>query len=223
MCPLRFHARPNIKKKKDCFAALIITGKPFRECYYLGMKAAGFVLVGGQSRRMGRDKARLPMPSGLLVETIASTLAQVTESVALVGPPGAYSDLPYECLSDRRPGLGPLAGLETALFSQRTEFNLVAGCDMPNLESSWLCALLKAAEAGNSLCVAAQDAGGRIHPLCAVYRSASLPFVQRALDSGRLRLRDLLSDLAAETLEIGATVENVNTPAQWAAWQAANF
>jgi molybdopterin-guanine dinucleotide biosynthesis protein A len=56
-----------------------------------------------------------------------------------------------------------------------------------------------------------------------VYRSACLPFIQRALDSRRLRLLDLIRDLKAETVEIDAIVDNVNTPEQWAAWQAANI
>ena len=188
------------------------------------MKAAGFVLAGGQSRRMGRDKARLPVVrSQLLVETVAATLAQITDSVALVGPPEGYADLPYECLPDLRRGLGPLAGLETALLSRRAEFNVITGCDMPGLRACWLRALLEIALKSNSLCVVAKDSAGRLHPLCAVYRSGCLPFIQRALDTGQLRLLDLIRNLQAETVEIDGIVENVNTPEQWATWQAANI
>ncbi len=187
------------------------------------MKAAGFVLVGGQSRRMGRNKARLPVRSELLVETVAATLAQVTDSVALVGPPEAYADLPYECLPDLRRGFGPLAGLETALLSRRAEFNVITGCDMPGLQAPWLRVLLETASESGSLCVVAKDPAGRLHPLCAVYRSGCLPFIQRALDVGHLRLLDLIRNLQAGTVEIDGIVDNVNTPEQWAAWQAANI
>ena len=83
------------------------------------MQAAGFVLVGGQSSRMGRDKARLRIGSGLLVEDVAGKLASCTASVTLVGPPERYADLPFECLPDLRPGLGPLAGIEAALVQLR--------------------------------------------------------------------------------------------------------
>lgn len=218
-----FHARPKIQKKKDCFDALIITGKAWGECYYLGMKAAGFVLVGGQSRRMGQDKARLPIGSKLLVEHIAATVGQVTEWVGLVGTGGAYADVPYECLPDRRQNLGPLAGLETALLSERSEFNVITGCDMPSVQASWLRALLGAAQRTEALCVAATDTSGQLHPLCAVYRSGCLPLVQQALDAGDLRMLDLIRTLRAETVELDGIVQNINTPQQWAAWQAANF
>jgi molybdopterin-guanine dinucleotide biosynthesis protein A len=182
------------------------------------MRAAAFVVVGGQSSRMGQDKARLRTGSHLLVEEIAARIASVVPHVALVGPPERYADLPFECLPDLRPSLGPLSGLETALAADRAELNLVAGCDMPNLDPRDLARLLEIAEQTNAPCVAARDAAGRLHPLCAVYRSACLPVIQRALDEGRLRLLDLLKELNAVELPVDSVIHNLNTPQQAAAW-----
>jgi len=183
------------------------------------MRAAAFVLVGGRSSRMGRDKALLRCNSRPLVEDVAVKAASIAGSVTLIGRPERYSDLGFDCLPDLRSGLGPLAGIEAALDSGRGELNLVLACDMPGLERDWLSRLLSQARRTNALCLACRDESGMLHPLCAVYRSACLPFVRRALDARRLKLLDLLGELDAASLEIPHKISNLNTPREWAAWQ----
>jgi molybdopterin-guanine dinucleotide biosynthesis protein A len=185
------------------------------------MCVAGFVLVGGHSLRMGQNKARLRVDSRFLVELIASRVAEVAESVTLIGNPQAFRDLPFECLADLRPGLGPLAGLETALASSRAEFNFVHSCDMPGIPPGVLERLLAVCRSTPALCAMARDAGGRRHPLCAVYHGDCLPFVRAALDAGRLRLLPLVEELKAVEVPIDSILCNLNTPEEWATWQAA--
>jgi len=185
------------------------------------MRAAGFVLAGGRSSRMRQDKARLKVGSRYLVEVVARALAEATGSVTLIGDPSSFADLPLECLPDVRPGLGPLGGLEAVLASDRAEFNLVLGCDMPDIQSSDLKRLLAVAEETGALCAVAMDTEGRRHPLCAVYHRNALPFVRAALDTHRLRLLDLVEELKAVDVHIHSALSNLNTPEQWAAWQAA--
>ncbi|MBV9265741.1 MAG: molybdenum cofactor guanylyltransferase, partial [Acidobacteriaceae bacterium] len=133
------------------------------------MHAAGFVLAGGQSRRMGRDKAMLPWGSGVLLEDVAKRVAVAAGNVAVVGDPAAYGHLGIECLADLHPGLGPLSGIEAALASNRGTCNLIVACDMPGLPVEHLRALLRAAREGVSRCVVTIDGAEKIHPLCAVY------------------------------------------------------
>lgn len=198
---------------------MIITGKPANECYHLGMRAAGFVLVGGHSSRMGRDKARLLLDSHLLVEDVAAKVAKVAGNVALVGHPARYSDLSFEVIPDLQPGLGPLAGIEAALAKARAELNLIVACDMPGLACEWLDCLLATAEQSAALCLAAEDMSGCLHPLCAVYRTSCLPIVEDALAARRLKVLDLLSTLHATAVKMPAPLHNVNTPEDWRRWQ----
>lgn len=202
---------------------MIITGKPTSQCYYLGMRAAGFVLVGGHSSRMGRDKARLSLNSHLLVEDVAKKVAKVAGNVALIGDPARYSDLPFECIPDLHAGLGPLAGVEAALARARADLNLILACDMPGLRCEWLDRLVTTAEQSSALCCAAQDIGGALHPLCAVYRRDCLPLVERALAARRLKLLDLLSTLNATAVKMPVSLENVNTPQDWQRWQTSEL
>ena len=191
------------------------------KCYHFGMRTAGFVLVGGQSSRMGRDKALLPWNSASLVEDVAATVKAAAGSVTLIGDLSRYRHLGYDCLSDRRPGLGPLAGIDAALSSYRGELNLIAACDMPGLPLTWLKLLLEIAAQSDALCTHLVDSNGVMHPLCAVYRSDCLPMVQNALEEKRLRLTDLLTSLNARSVVVPSPVWNVNTPEEWSAWQNA--
>lgn len=183
------------------------------------MQAAGFVLVGGRSSRMGRDKALLPMDAHALVENVAARVREVAGNVALVGRPERYEGLGFECLPDLRADLGPLAGIEAALASGRGEFNLILACDMPEIERGWLIRLLQHAKETQAPCTIARDQGEIVHPLCGVYRRDCLPTVQRALDERRLRALELIEELTADFIDIGALIPNLNTPEDWTAWR----
>ena len=185
------------------------------------MRTAGFVLVGGQSARMGRDKARLPLASGLLVEGVAAKVKRAAGSVTLVGRSASYRDLPFPAIDDLRPALGPLAGIEAALASECAELNLIVACDMPDLEESWLTRLLEEAACHPGPCLISQTVDGRLHPLCGVWRAECLLSVRRALDANRLRLLDLVRELNARYLLQTHSLTNLNTPEQWAEWQLA--
>jgi molybdopterin-guanine dinucleotide biosynthesis protein A len=185
----------------------------------LGSMAAGFVLVGGHSSRMGRDKAFLRWHSRFMVEHVADQVASCVGKLALVGDPDRYGALGIDCFPDLHPGVGPLAGIEAALETKRGELNLIVACDMPDLETASLLKLLERAEMNDAQCLAARDENGLIHPLCAVYRSSCLPVIRGALEAGRLKLLDVLEELGAVTMEIGQRISNVNTPEEWSVWQ----
>lgn len=183
------------------------------------MQRAGFVLVGGQSTRMGRDKALLPLREtpdqhSVLVEHVASQVASVAGNVALVGSPERYRHLQLECIADLQPGFGPLSGIHAALSQRRAALNLVVACDMPCLSSDLLAELFERAQAGCYRCVAAEDAVS-VHPLCAVYHADALPTVERAMHEGQFRLTSLLRALDVVSVHQGSSLPNCNTPQEW--------
>jgi molybdenum cofactor guanylyltransferase len=180
------------------------------------------VLVGGQSSRMGRDKALLPTGSRFLVQQIADAVGAVAGSVALVGSPDTYRNrFALDCLDDMRPGYGPLSGIHAAVSSGRGDYNLIVACDMPAVPQGLFAALFAVAEKHQARCVVTIDSARNVHPLCAVYHHDALYAVERALDNSQLRLMDLLRDLDAIRFETSLNVQNCNTPAEWAAFEQA--
>jgi molybdopterin-guanine dinucleotide biosynthesis protein A len=185
------------------------------------MQASGFVLAGGASKRMGRDKALLPYGGATLVEHVAKTVLEAAGSVALVGDPDKLAQLGLPVFPDELPGCGPSSGIYTALRVTATDWNLVVACDMPSVSVDILRVLLLRAETADRNCVAAVGPYGQPEPLCAVYHRRCLPALARAIRDKRLRMRDLIKELGAIWMRVDASaLANVNTPAEWAEFES---
>lgn len=180
------------------------------------MEAAGFVLAGGGSTRMGRDKALLPYRGRTLVEVIASAVQNATGSAIIVGNPDRYAYTGFPVCADHIVGCGPIGGLFTALSITAMDWNLVVACDMPMLSPAMLRSLLERAFESPAACVVAAGPDGKRHALCAVYHRRCLPAVDRAIRASRLKMGELLVDLDAVSVALDpAALANVNTWDEW--------
>ena len=173
---------------------------------------AGFVLVGGRSTRMGRDKATLPYHGTTLAEWIARQVSEAAGSATLVG--NVDTGIP-----DLYPGEGPLGGIITALEHSRAEWNLIVACDMPYAEAPFLRRLLHAARESGADALIPHGPSGLPEPLCAVYRRQALDTIRASFAAGTRKVTDGLAGLVVVTLEIEevAQFQNLNTPEDWAA------
>ena len=187
------------------------------------MQASGFVLAGGGSTRMGRNKALLPFRGITLVEHIARIVREAAGSVTLIGDPVQLGHLGLPVVPDTLPASGPAGGIYTALTVTSSDWNLITGCDMPALSCGILRGLIRRATvASNTIdCLAAAGPGGEPEPLCAVYHRRCLAAVTRAIGEKRLKMKNLLTELAVELIPVDETaIANVNTPAEWAEFEA---
>jgi molybdopterin-guanine dinucleotide biosynthesis protein A len=194
---------------------------PPLHCYHLLMDSmAGFVLTGGRSSRMGRDKALLPIEGSLMVERTAEVVCAAAGSVTLIGAPGRYARLGLPVLSDLvedGPG-GPIFGLHTALKTTCADWNLLVACDMPGLTAGFLSDLLAAAKQLGCDCLVPKTDSG-LHPLCAVYHRRTARTVEFAVQHKRFKMHDLLKSFGAVSWPVAdaSLLENVNTPLEWGA------
>jgi molybdopterin-guanine dinucleotide biosynthesis protein A len=185
------------------------------------MQASGFVLAGGASKRMGRDKALLPYSGETLVQHVAGIVREAAGSVALIGDPERLGHLGLTVLSDELPGHGPASGIYTALRTTQTDWNAIVACDMPAVTADLLRELLRRAETAQRNCVAPTGPYGQPEPLCAIYHRRCLPALGRAIRDKRLRMRDLVKEIGAVWVRVEApALANVNTPAEWADFEA---
>jgi molybdopterin-guanine dinucleotide biosynthesis protein A len=178
---------------------------------------AGFVLVGGNSSRMGRDKAALPLRGRTMAEHVAAAVAEAAGSATLIGPPERYGSLGYPVIPDSRPGLGPLGGIHTALAASHALWNLIAACDLPAISAAFLKELIAAAEASGADCLIPAGPSGRPEPLCAAYHSDCRDAIGAALDRDLRKITDGLTGLRVAMWRVGESdwFQNVNTPQEW--------
>jgi len=184
------------------------------------MRRSGFVLAGGTSSRMGRDKALLVYRETTLVEHVARAVRDAVGSVTLIGDPDRYGELGHPIYRDIVPACGPLGGIYTALSVAPTDWNLVVACDMPGISASALRGLIEPEPESGRYSVMAAGPGGVPEPLCAVYHRNCLRVLDRAIREKRFKMRDLVAELQAELRPFdGAALANVNTPGEWAKFQ----
>jgi molybdenum cofactor guanylyltransferase len=190
--------------------------------YHFSVNRAGYVLVGGRSSRMGRDKALLPYRAEVLGSAVARVVARAAGTAVLVGNPLRYGHLGYPVIPDLYPDEGPLGGILAALAHSSAEWNLVAACDMPHVTAAFLCAVLEAAERSGADSVLPAGPAGRLEPLCAAYHRRSLWALEAAFARGVRQVAEALDELRTVCFPAGevSLFQNVNTPQDWLAYAA---
>ena len=180
----------------------------------------GFILVGGQSRRMGTDKSRLTIDGQSFVERIAGELAGVTNSQKIVGGHPLAAGHALESVPDAFPGWGALGGVHAALSACLTPWALIVACDFPFVTSQLFARL--AGLRSNFEAVAPIQPDGIPQPLCALYRrEPCLKQAEQFIKSGERKPVALLQSLQTRWVSYeelsdldGANhfFENINTP-----------
>lgn len=181
------------------------------------------ILNGGRAERFGgRDKGGLVAGSRTIRDHQLAVLATLSDDLLIVGGEGcAPTGARVRMVADRHPGLGPLAGLESALIEARHDVVVVVACDMPGITAPFLAQLLARVEAVDAV---VPRTGSGYHPLCAVYRRTCLPVVSQRLAAGRLamkgifdavRVREVSGPELAASGDPARLLANVNTPADY--------
>ena len=185
----------------------------------------GMILAGGASSRMGRNKALIELEGQPLIARVVQALRPLADDILIVAnDPQPLSFLNLPIIPDITPGYGPLMGLYSGLKGASGELAVMVAVDMPFLTPDFLRFLLALAPDHD---VVIPEAGGRLHPLCAVYRRTTcLPAIEQVIARGQRRLiafhplvrvrrvgEDALRAISPDLLALA----NVNTP-QELAW-----
>jgi len=193
----------------------------------------GFVLAGGDSRRMGRAKSELVLDGETMLERQIRVLRAVCRTVAVIGIPNSVSGLHVSAWTDEIPGRGPAGGIYSALLHARTEFNLILGCDLPFVDARFLRFLAQRALDSPADVTVPEARDLRIQPVSAVYRRRALAAVRSRLNAGLNKTQDLVYRLWPRVVswrEIARAgfpsriLANMNTPEEYeAAKQILNY
>lgn len=188
------------------------------------MKRGGIVLCGGQSSRMGRDKATLPFGPEVMLQRVVRLLGEAVEEIVVVAAPGQkLPPLPdvIHVVRDHREGRGPLEGLYAGLteVQGRADAVFATSCDVPLLVPAFVDRMFDLL-GEHDIAVPKDDKFH--HPLAAVYRAGVvLREVEALLAADRLRpffLFERCTTLEVPTADLRsvdaklATLSNLNRP-----------
>lgn len=171
----------------------------------LGFDVGGYVLAGGKSSRMGRDKASLELAGKPLALHAVTKLQRVCADVHILS--GNVELASYAPLvQDLHPGCGPIGGMEAAFEHSRHEWNLLMPVDMPFFPSSifqsWVTGVVYSGFSKlRGTRVALFTVFGRPQPLfCMLHRDVA-PFVRAALFRGEYKVFPVLENAGKELSE----------------------
>jgi molybdopterin-guanine dinucleotide biosynthesis protein A len=193
---------------------------PAKQYEWTGL--SGVVLAGGQSKRMGRDKALLELGGRTLIARVLDKLALLCDELIIsANERDPYTHLAGRVVPDVIPGRGALGGIHAGLAAMRNERAVVVACDMPFLNVSFL-RFLAAISPGFDVVV--PRLGPYYEPLHAVYGRNCVTAIERVVADGPQRVVALfegvrVSEVPEEQVRLYAAERsflNVNTPADWA-------
>ena len=186
------------------------------------MTAAGIVLCGGKSTRMGVPKATLPFGNETMLQRVVRILHTVASPIVVVAArEQSLPELPADIIvtRDEREAQGPLEGLRAGLSALPASIDVAyaTSCDVPLLQPAFVTRMV---ELLGDHDIAVVEIDGFPHPLSAVYRRKTLPHIESLLAENRLRpvfLFDMMRTRRVRSEEMIAvdpelrTLRNLNT------------
>jgi molybdenum cofactor guanylyltransferase len=190
------------------------------------IQTGGIVLCGGQSKRMGKPKAWLPIAGDLMLPRVVRLLREaVSPLVVVAAPDQELPALPDDVaiVRDEEKGRGPLQGLAAGLaaLQGRADAAYASSCDVPFLRPAFVKRMI---ELLGDHHISVPHIGEYLHPLAAVYRIDVVETVRTLLQENRLRpvflfdavpTRVVTADELADVDPTFETLRNLNTPADY--------
>jgi len=176
------------------------------------LKCIGVVLAGGQSRRMGEDKALLTLGNGntLLQQSIYLLQKTGIEDVVVSGDRDGG-------IADQIAGLGPLSAIESVIHKTHATRLLIIPVDMPLLTKALLNQLLNKADQDESVYYSQHYL-----PLNLAVTLKTKKLIRHLLeqpDKKHRSVKNLLEQIPTKILDFkknqASALSNINTPEQW--------
>jgi molybdopterin-guanine dinucleotide biosynthesis protein A len=184
------------------------------------MNISAVLLAGGESRRMGKDKATLLFYGKPLWQIQLERLRKLepTEIFVSARTDPVWRPADAQFVADNPPPRGPLSGLAASLAKMRTKHLLALAIDMPFITEKYLTLLCSQIEPRRGVIAKIDD---RFEPLAAIYPQEALENVQSALSGKDFSLQTVTGSLAAVgklqvipvTSQERKFFQNVNEPA----------
>lgn len=177
----------------------------------------GLVLAGGQSKRMGHDKALLRVNGETQLSRAVQLLGLFVDRVFVSTRADQQDDSErkkFHRIIDRYEDLGPIAGILSALEEHSDVGWLVLACDLPNIDETTIRFLLENKSGDQPFSAYRSSSDGLPEPLCAYYSAGTSSIIKAFIDDGIICPRKVLirSDTHLLDQPNPDALDNINTP-----------
>jgi molybdopterin-guanine dinucleotide biosynthesis protein A len=160
---------------------------------------SGLILAGGQSSRIGKDKAFLKLNGKFLIQHVIENISFLTSDVLIIAPrQRKYLKLGLPVIPDLIPNLGPLGGIYTGLLNTKHKYNLVVSCDMPFINCALIKSMYKIRNGFDAVIIKTTKG---LQPLGALYSKNCLEIIKEQIKNKKLKLKDFLKKLKIKIID----------------------
>ncbi len=172
----------------------------------------GIVIAGGQSKRMGFDKAQIIYQNQSFLEHAIDLITPFTSDI-IISSNRAVSNSDYTVIADEYKNIGPIGGLATCLSQIPSEYALIVPVDLPLLTPEIIQYLIDHFDPNKQINILSLD--NRPQMLVGIYRKKTLPIITQHIERQDYKLRNLLKNASSKTIDGTAFARlflNVNHP-----------
>jgi len=175
-------------------------------------KITGIILAGGNSSRMGTDKALILFRGKKLIEYSIALMKEICHHILISANNQVYNSFGFPVIPDNFQGIGPLAGIEACLRYSQTRINLVVSCDTPFININLFRDILNNIE--NNQAVVPVLKGGKVEPLTGYYSKEILPMLIQQIEKRDYKMQNLLKQVNTKYIALADyhLLNNLNTP-----------
>jgi len=156
------------------------------------MQITGIILSGGQSTRMGTDKALLHINGKTLLENAIQICKPVCNEILISSNNPKHEKSGYQVISDEYKNSGPLSGIYSCLKISRNKWSFVISVDTPFVEVEFIRYLITQTDTFDAIVPVHQKGS---EPLISLYHKSVLTVMQKHLTSGNFKMHNLLNSI----------------------------
>ena len=148
-----------------------------------------FILAGGKSSRMGRDKGLIPLKGRPMISYLIETIVGLDLSVSIISNESGYESFGYPIFPDLVKDKGPLGGILSAFSNTETDHCLILSCDSPFTSQDVIKELISEAVLDQ---ITLGQLGGKLLPFPGVYPGSLKEKVRQNLEANHLKLQSFV-------------------------------
>jgi molybdopterin-guanine dinucleotide biosynthesis protein A len=153
-------------------------------------EVSAIILAGGNSTRMGQDKATLPWGDSDILHCLVAALQGSCQEIIVVSNCPRKLPTSVRIVADIIPGQGPLSGIHAGLYHSSYPHAVIIGCDMPFIVPEFVRLLVDKSPGWDAVVPIHNQ---KLEPLLAVYGKPCLPVIEKLLVDGDCRVSSLLA------------------------------